>query len=275
MSNDIEYGPVLCIKGPHKGRIGYYDCEEADCSVCRVKCCSKKCDTPDIECEECEKYPTEFGKCKLVGVVFWGDMLLCSKYSLVPLDYLTNSIPIKTVLSRISELKSLIMSGNKSPEIVLELLYSEVLFCEKHIKSLYANRSGKGIFISHSSKDKQFANFLYADLIEHGYNPWLDERDIYAGQSIPREIQNALKASDYIAVVLSTNAVDSTWVEHEWATAFWDEMNSNKVKVIPLLLENCDIPPLLRTKKYADFRADYENGFDELLKSISILSEHK
>jgi len=39
--------------------------------------------------------------------------------------------------------------------------------------------------------------------------------------------------------------------------------------VLPVLIENCEIPPLLKIKKYADFRKSYAVGFVELTSAIS------
>ncbi|AKV04335.1 hypothetical protein AKJ09_10998 [Labilithrix luteola] len=60
----------------------------------------------------------------------------------------------------------------------------------------------------------------------------------------------------------------SQWVEREWHDNYWDEMSTGKINVLPLLLEDCEIPRLLRTKKYADFRADYSHGLDQLLRAL-------
>jgi hypothetical protein len=35
--------------------------------------------------------------------------------------------------------------------------------------------------------------------------------------------------------------------------------------VVPVLLEECEVPPLLRHRRYADFRTDYDHGLLDLL----------
>jgi hypothetical protein len=129
---------------------------------------------------------------------------------------------------------------------------------------------GKKVFISHSSKDKNFARKLATDLQDRGYSPWLDEWKILAGQSIPQEISSALRDSDFVLVLLSVNSVNSHWVEREWQEKYWDEVNSRKIKVIPVLLEECEIPHLLRTKKYADFTNHYSVGLEEILLTLNL-----
>lgn len=268
---DLEYGPILCTQGPHKGRIGYYDDEEIDCDLCEEKCCFATC-TKDIDCEECPDYPEDGRNCRELAIVYWGDPLLCSEYSMIPMEYCTNTIPMQALACRTEALQSSIArakDNKRKAKLLLELEYVQKLFYEKHIQSIFVEQKGKKLFISHSSKDKAFANCLYADLVEKGHNPWLDERDIRAGASIPTEIQKGLSSADYILVLLSPNSVASEWVKAEWEALFWEEMNTRKIKVIPLLIEDCEIPTFLKVKKYIDFRQNYLKGMNQLLQDIA------
>ena len=38
--------------------------------------------------------------------------------------------------------------------------------------------------------------------------------------------------------------------------------------VLPVLIENCDIPELIKTKKYADFRKDYSYALEQLIDAL-------
>ena len=129
------------------------------------------------------------------------------------------------------------------------------------------------IFISHSSKDKKFVFELGKDLRELGHEPWLDEWEIKVGDCIPSKIDQAIGEADYVIVVLSPDAVNSGWVEREWQSKYWDEINKNKTLVLPILISDCQIPDLLKTKKYADFRNDYQVGFADLIAAITPVSE--
>jgi len=133
------------------------------------------------------------------------------------------------------------------------------------------------IFISHSSQDKALARRLFGDLKTMGYNPWLDEMEIQVGECIVSKIDDGIRDSRLLIILLSKNSVNSDWVEKEWQTKYWDEINSGKVQVLPVLVEDCAIPKLLLTKKYADFREGYTVGFSHLLEAIknSDLMEQK
>jgi hypothetical protein len=125
------------------------------------------------------------------------------------------------------------------------------------------------IFISHSSKDKKFVRQLAGDLKDAGLSPWLDEWEIKVGECIAKKIEEGITDADYVVIVLSKNSTESEWFDREWKSVYWDEVNNSKTIILPVLLEDCDIPKLLQTKKYADFRKNYSTAFDALLKAVS------
>lgn len=125
------------------------------------------------------------------------------------------------------------------------------------------------IFLSHSSKDKDFVRKLADDLKEMGHAPWLDEREIRAGDSIVAKVGDGVASADYVVIVLSSNSVQSGWFAREWEAKLWQEVNQGRTMVIPALIEDCNIPAILQPKKYADFRRSYAKGMVELMAGIS------
>lgn len=81
-------------------------------------------------------------------------------------------------------------------------------------------------------------------------------------------IDAALSLETLVKLLLSKNSVNSSWVTKEWETVLWDEINSGKIKVIPVKLEECEIPKILQTKKYIDFTEGYNKGLYEIIKTI-------
>jgi len=66
--------------------------------------------------------------------------------------------------------------------------------------------------------------------------------------------------------------VQSEWCRKEQNAGLIKEINSKKVVVIPILLEDCPIPIFLQEKVYADFRENFDDGFRELFRSLSIIA---
>lgn len=128
------------------------------------------------------------------------------------------------------------------------------------------------VFISHSSKDDWFVQRLVSDLEKAGIEVWVDDR-ITVGDEFIEEINQGLFDSDYVAVVLSPNSIESRWVKREYSAGLKREDREGKKIVLPLLIRNiadCDIPPLLSTKHYADFRRDYEAGLGALRRALML-----
>ena len=88
------------------------------------------------------------------------------------------------------------------------------------------------------------------------------------------KISSALDNYDYVGVLLSPNSVKSKWVQLELKTAMNLELCRDVVKVLPILVENCEIPIFIQDKVYADFRTEesYANGLRTLLERLLDIS---
>jgi hypothetical protein len=142
----------------------------------------------------------------------------------------------------------------------------------QYAKSRTTYRAVSKLFISHSSADKERIRQLALDLKLLGHEAWLDEWNISVGQHITSEIERAIESSQFVIIALSRASVSSSWVEREWKSAFWDEVNNRSIIILPILLEDCRIPTLIRDKKYADFRKSYALGFHELATALRLYS---
>jgi hypothetical protein len=126
------------------------------------------------------------------------------------------------------------------------------------------NSPGK-VFVSHASKDKDFVDRLVSDLAARGVPVWYDKLDVRLGDSIPGKISDGISEAKYFLIVLSPAAVKSVWVREELNAALMRQVASAGAFLLPVLVEDCDIPPLLGHRRFADFRESYEAGLEELL----------
>jgi hypothetical protein len=126
------------------------------------------------------------------------------------------------------------------------------------------------IFLSHHYKDKRFARRLGEALASHGVRAWIDEAEIKAGDSLLRKITEGIKDMEFLGVILTPNSVSSTWVQKEVEIATTMEIQQKKVKVIPILYKDCEIPIFLQDKLYADFRnrAMFQHSLIKLLDAV-------
>lgn len=130
------------------------------------------------------------------------------------------------------------------------------------------------VFISYSSKDSTFVEKLSTKLVENRIHVWRDKWEMKPGDSLIDKIQNGLEDSSFLLVVLSNNSVKSEWCKKELNSGLMRELDERKVVVIPILIGDCKIPLFLREKVYADFRINFNKGFDDLMRPLSkLLSE--
>jgi hypothetical protein len=124
------------------------------------------------------------------------------------------------------------------------------------------------IFLSHSSRDKPFAQRLAGDLRRHGHRVWFDEWVIRVGDSIPTKVAQGLEDHSFLGLVLTPHSIRSSWVTSEWEAKFTEEIKAKNVMVLPILAKRCSMPSLLRSRRYADFTRDYVAGLVELLLAL-------
>lgn len=124
------------------------------------------------------------------------------------------------------------------------------------------------IFLSHSHLDRDVARQIYHLLVGEQVRVWFDEAEIRPGESIIAKIESAIDEMEYLGVVLSPNSVTSTWVLKELRMALTDELEKKKLRVVGLLVADCDVPGFLRDKKYVDCRQNLVNGMRELADSL-------
>ena len=121
----------------------------------------------------------------------------------------------------------------------------------------------KTLFISYSRKNKEIALDLAQRLQEQGVAVWLDLLNLEPGTHWDIAIQNALEEANAVLVLLSQPAVASTYVLSEIDCAL-----EQKKKIVPLLLEECRVPLLLRRVQYIDCSKSLEEGFLVLLQDL-------
>ena len=120
------------------------------------------------------------------------------------------------------------------------------------------------LFISHSWKDKTTANRLTGDLVKAGYQVWIDHEEIPAGSLIIDRIEKAIAECRQLVLLWSEHSAASRHVNAEWQVAF----NLDK-GIIPCLLDDTPLPAYLAIILGIDFRANYEEGLDRLIRTAA------
>lgn len=135
---------------------------------------------------------------------------------------------------------------------------------------LFGSRTTPRVFLSHSHQDQRFVRSLGSRLKENGVKVWIDEGEILHGESLIEKLAAAIDRVDLVLAVISPASVESEWVKKELAIAMTQEIKKRRVKVIPILRRDCQPPPFLEDKLYADFTSSYrqQKSFPHLVRSI-------
>jgi len=133
-----------------------------------------------------------------------------------------------------------------------------------------SSQYGYDVFLSHSAKDREFVSRLASDLDSSGVSVWVDQRNIRPGDSFAEAIEKAMKNSRFLLIVMSPAYFQSAWAQQEWHYALASEVEEGGIRLIPLLYQECDIPAMLRTKQWVDFRdpTQYQVVLDRLVKDL-------
>jgi hypothetical protein len=130
------------------------------------------------------------------------------------------------------------------------------------------------VLISYSHKNKGFAEKLAAQIFLKGAHVWIDSWEICPGDSIYESVQTALSRASAVVAILTKESVESVWCRREVAASMAREASEKRVLLIPVLLEDCEIPLFLKDKAYADFRSDFDEGITSLMTAISRFGSH-
>jgi TIR domain len=131
-------------------------------------------------------------------------------------------------------------------------------------------RSPTGVFLSHSSLDKPFVTRLAIDLLKSGIPVWFDKWEMDTGDSLLESIADGISDTTRLVLVLSKNSIGSSWVKRELRIALEKEERVGGTFLLPVRLDECEIPLLIGDRLYADFRdpQSYYESLDRLTTTL-------
>jgi uncharacterized protein YjbI with pentapeptide repeats len=135
-------------------------------------------------------------------------------------------------------------------------------------------------FISYSSKNKDFANRLHADLQDKGVRCWFAPEDLKIGDKFRVGIDESIRVYDKLLLILSEHSITSDWVEKEVETAMEKEREQKRTVLFPIRLDDMVMKiktgwaaDVRRTRHIGDFTRwkehdKYQKAFTRLLRDL-------
>jgi tetratricopeptide (TPR) repeat protein len=125
------------------------------------------------------------------------------------------------------------------------------------------------VFLCYSPLDRLVVQDLYRRLQANGIEPWLDEMDLLPGQEKETEIRKVVRASDAVIVCLSHNSTQKAGLTHKqinYALDVADEQPEGTIFLIPVKLEECNIPE--RLSRLHTVNLFDAQGYDRLIDAL-------
>ena len=124
-------------------------------------------------------------------------------------------------------------------------------------------------FISYSRINQQFAIRLACELKSAGFCVWMDQFDIPTGSRWDDEIEKALRESQIFLFIMTPASIASENAKDEVGYAI-----DHGKRILPVLLEECEIPLRLRRLQYVDFtKKSFNEGIASAKELLSRLVE--
>jgi formylglycine-generating enzyme required for sulfatase activity len=135
------------------------------------------------------------------------------------------------------------------------------------------------VFLCHSSHDKPVVNEVYKLLSAEGWiDPWLDQKKLLPGMDWNMEIEKAVESSHIVLVFLTNNSVNKEgYIQRELKQVLNValDMAEGTIFVIPLRLEECQLPRSLRSWQWLDYfpAESRPEAYERLLTSLKIRAD--
>lgn len=124
------------------------------------------------------------------------------------------------------------------------------------------------VFISHSTKDKEFVQQLSEAMEEAGATPYLLEDEGKPGTNWVQRMQKAIKECECVITLLTRNGSRSPWVNQELGFA-----SAYGKPIIPVVESNVNPGPLLAGKMY--IRLDRRSPATAISRIVSAIGNCK
>lgn len=120
------------------------------------------------------------------------------------------------------------------------------------------------IFLSHVAEDRSTAKHLVADLKDLGIDLWSDTQ-LSSGDSWENVIEDQIRQTEAIVVLVSPASLGSEWIAKEWAGPL-----SRSARIVPVLINGATfwhLPTSLRDIRVLDLNS-YPLGLSELVDRL-------
>ncbi len=175
---------------------------------------------------------------------------------LSPFEHLQPATSFDTPLENLSQ---------EEQTIAIKNVYKAIL------KHLQLKERAFDIFLCHNSEDKDEVEAIAVELQSRNFKPWFDKWEIPAGMPFRIELEKQIESINAAAVFIGKKSV-GPWQDEE-IDGFLNKFIAQKCPVIPVILPSAGeapkLPQFLANRHWIDFRLNYEESIEKMVKSIT------
>lgn len=132
-----------------------------------------------------------------------------------------------------------------------------------------AEQRRRDVFISYAWNDRAVASSLAAALQDAGLRVWWDAHQLQSGGRWAEQIEEGIRSADILLVLVSQQMLQSEWALRELRLpSFTSALEDRAITVIPILLEDCNLPPALAGRVWLDMRGDRGEAIRHLVSQL-------
>jgi hypothetical protein len=120
-------------------------------------------------------------------------------------------------------------------------------------------------FVSYTSADKAWAEWISYVLEEEGFTVVIQAWDFRPGSNFVVEMQRAATEADRTIMVLSPDYLKSQFASSEWAAAFAGDPEGLKRKLVPVMVKDCQPSGLLSSVVHVSLVGEDDNTARKLV----------
>lgn len=125
-------------------------------------------------------------------------------------------------------------------------------------------------FISRASEDTKWAQWIASTLEAAGYATTIQDWDFRPGQNFILKMKEALEAADHVIAVLSNHYLAKMFTQAEMYSSIADDAIGERRFLIPVRIEECELPRLMKGLIYVDLVGkDQNQARKDLLSAVS------
>ncbi len=129
------------------------------------------------------------------------------------------------------------------------------------------------VFLSYAKEDNTKVSRIYNRLKKDNLKPWIDDHSLQPGSDWDRVIRKTIRNCHFFAVFISSNSINKRgYIQKEISEALdvVEELPEGRVFIIPIRLEDCEIPDRLRKWQWVDIfkRGGYNKFRDALIERL-------